>query len=289
MNYMAYSHSTRGAFQLWADMVDDQSYTYDNDVGKYYRKSMNFTPPDMETRLPNSTPAYNPIDTVTGGLLDISYAAYAQSWSTWVATAMEAIGIKNTNAFIDGSLNGSSWLMHTIDHTNGFRASAESAFLRPYLGRPNLAVFNNTLGERIIFDNNKVATRVEVTTANITYNLNVKREVIVAGGTFQSPQLLQVSGVGPAALLQEHGITVIADRPGVGSGMNDQIFFGIAYRVNVQTASALAYGDNLDNAIEQFIDNATGPLTSPGGDYVGYEKVPQDLRSEFSASSLQSM
>ena len=286
---MAYSHSTKGAFQMWADMVDDQSYNYNNDVSKYYRKSMNFTPPDTDTRLANSTPSYNPADTVIGGPLDISYPAFAQPWSTWVAKAMEAIGIKNTNAFIDGSLNGSSWLMHTIDHKTGFRSSAESAFLHPYLGRSNLAVFDNTLGERIIFDGNKVATSVQVTTANISYTLRVRREVVISGGAFQSPQLLQVSGVGPAALLREHGISVVADRPGVGDSMNDQVFFGIAYRVNVQTASSLRYGSNSEIAAKEFTTNATGPLTSPGGDYVGYEKVPQSLRNSFSAASLKSM
>ena len=63
---------------------------------------MNLTTPDMKTEWANSTPSFNPADTVTGGPLDISYRAFAQSWSTRVATAMEATGIKNTDAFIDG-------------------------------------------------------------------------------------------------------------------------------------------------------------------------------------------
>ncbi|MCJ1386379.1 hypothetical protein MMC17_009505 [Xylographa soralifera] len=286
MNYMAYSHSSKGAFQMWADVVDDQSYTYDH-VANYYRKSMNFTPPDTKTRLANSTPAYNSADTVTGGPLDVSYAAFAQSWSTWVAEAMDATGIRNTDAFINGNLLGSSWQLDTVDHNSGFRASAESAFLRPYLSRPNLAVFNGTLGERIVFDDRRIARGLEVTTANQTYTLNIKREVIVSGGTFQSPQLLQVSGVGPAALLQQHGISIVANRPGVGHGMNDHLFVGIAYRVDIETASSLAYGDNLETAIDEFNANATGPLTSVGGDYVGMEKTPQSLRSKFSAATLK--
>ncbi|KAL1962130.1 hypothetical protein VTN77DRAFT_534 [Rasamsonia byssochlamydoides] len=288
LNYMTYTLPAKGALQRWADAVGDPSYTYDN-VVQYYRKSMNFTPPDMATRWANSTPAYNPADTATGGPLAVSYAAFAQSWSTWAAKALEAIGIRKTDAFINGNLNGSSWMMHTIDHSTGFRASAEAAFLRPYLDRPNLAVFNGTLGERILFDDDKVARGVQVTTGNTTYTLSATREVIVAGGAFQTPQLLQVSGVGPAALLRQHGIPVVADRPGVGQGMNDHVFFGIAYRVNLQTATSLSYGDNLQIAIDQFNTNATGPLTSPGGDYAGLEKLPAEFRANFSAATLQTL
>lgn len=284
---MAWADSCKGAFERWADVVGDQSYTYDN-VAKYYRKAMNFTPPNMDTRLANATPSYNHALVAEGGPLDVSYPAYAYSWTTWVGVALEGIGLKKTDSFINGALNGSAWHMSTINHTTGFRASADRAYLRPYLQRPNMAVFNGTLGERIIFDNDKVATGVVVTTGNTSYTLNASREVIVAGGVFQSPQLLQVSGVGNAALLQEHGIRVIADRPGVGQNLNDQFFFGIAYRVNLETSTSLSRGDNIAIDVKKFNTNATGRLTSPGGEYSGFEKVPEDLRSNFSASTLKS-
>jgi choline dehydrogenase len=178
--------------------------------------------------------------------------------------------------------------MSTINHTTGFRASADRAYLRPYLHRPNLAVFNGTLGERIIFNGGKVATGVKVTTGNTSYTLKATREVIVAGGVFQSPQLLQVSGVGPAALLRGHGIPVAADRPGVGQNLNDQIFIGIAYRVKIETSTSFSRGGNVAISVELFNTNATGILTNPGGEYGSFEKVPEDLRFNFSASTLGS-
>lgn len=283
---MAWASTCKGAFKRWADVVGDQSYTYEN-VAKYYKKAMNFTPYDGETRFANSTPSYNPALVAEGGPLDISYPAYAYGWTSWVAVALEGIGIKNTDSFINGALNGSAWHISTVNHTTGFRASADRAYLRPYLHRPNLAVFNGTLGERIIFDDDKVATGVEVTTGNTSYTLNATREVIVAGGVFQSPQLLQVSGVGPAALLHEHGIPVVADRPGVGQNLDDQFLFGIAYRVNLETTS-LNRGNGVAIDVELFNTNATGRLTNPGGEYAGFEKVPKDLRSNFSTSTLES-
>lgn len=280
---MAYSHSSRGAFQRWADTVGDQSYTYDN-VIQYYQKSMDFTPPDNAARWANATPLYDPADTVVGGPLAVTYPTYANSWSTWVAKGMAACGIHETDAFINGNLNGSSWQLGTINHQNSFRASAETAFLRPYLSRPNLVLFNGTLAERIIFNNLKVATGVEVTTAQKTYTISATKEVIVSAGVFQSPQLLLVSGVGPAALLREHNITVVADQPGMGQGMNDHILVPLTYQVNLAAESTVTVQD-----IDDFNTYASGPLANPGGDYIGLEKIPQALRTNFSAETVQGM
>jgi len=278
---MSYSHSSKGAFQLWADTVGDQSYTYEN-VVSYYRKSMNFTPPDNESRFANATPLYDPADTFTGGSLAVTYPSFATSWGTWIAKGMEAVGIHKTDAFINGNLNGSSWTLDTISHHNGFRASSESAFLRPYLSRPNLALFDWSLAERIIFNDCQVAIGVEVTTAQTTYNLSATSEVIISAGAFQSPQLLMVSGVGPAALLQQHNITILADRLGVGQGMNDHILFPLTYKVNLAIDPTMTAQDIYD-----FNTYAVGPLVNPGGDYAGLEKIPPALRASFSAKTVQ--
>lgn len=287
LNAMAWGDSSRGTFAKWADEVGDDSWQYDN-IKQYYRKAENFTPPDASTRLANATVSYNEALVHEGGPLDVSYSAYSYSWTTWLAVALEGIGIRNTDSFVTGELNGSAWQQHTINHTTGFRASADRGYLRPYLHRPNLVVFDKTLAERVLFDG-KRAIGVEVTTANSTYTLNATREVIVSGGVFQSPQLLQVSGVGPAALLEAHGIPVVADRPGVGQNLDDQILVGVSYRVNVPTLSTLALGDNVAMDIELFNTNATGRLTSPGGEFVGYEKVPQELRANFSESTVKAL
>lgn len=280
---MFYCHSSRGAFQLWAETVGDQSYTYDN-VVQYYHKSMNFTAPDSAQRGANATPLYNVADTVRGGPLAITYSSYAQSWSTWVAKGLEAIGIHHTDAIINGNLMGSTWMVQTINHSDGFRASSESAYLRPYLSRPNLALFDGTLAERIIFNQQKVATGVEVTTADTTYTLAASKEVIISAGAFQSPQLLMVSGVGPLALLQQHNITVIAERPGLGQDMGDHILVPITYQVNLATTATEKV---TVQAVDEFNTFAAGPLASAGGDYIGLEKIPQELRANFSAETVQ--
>lgn len=280
---MAYTRPPVGVLKMWADTVGDQSYTWDN-LLPYYLKSLNFTPPDLSKRLANATPSYD-ASTIDGhGLLDVTYPNYAQGLATWVEKALADSGIEPIDGFTSGSLIGSSYILDTINHTTGFRASSETAFLRPFLDRPNLVVYTNTLAEKITF-HGTTATGVDVSTANSTFTIAAAKEVILSAGTFQSPQLLMVSGVGPADVLAQNGIPVVKSLPGVGQSMNDHILFGITYRVDVQTSTALFLG-GFPTAIEEFATAQDGLISSPGGDFLGFEKVPLDLQANFSAATL---
>jgi choline dehydrogenase len=105
---------------------------------------------------------------------------------------------------------------------NGVRASTAAGYLRQARRRANLAVVPKALATRILFDGRR-ATGVEYVVGNDKRSARAGAEVIVASGAFNSPQLLQLSGLGPASLLQSHGIAVIADAPGVGDDLNDHI------------------------------------------------------------------
>ena len=283
---MAYSQTSKGAHQLWADTVGDQSYTYDN-LLQYYRKTMNFSPPNTQTRGANATAQYNPADTTTAGRLGVTFASYAQPWSTWVERGLSAIGIPQVQAFINGNLLGQSWQLNTISQSNGSRSDSETAYLRPFLSRSNLAVFNGTFAQRIMFNEGAVATGVQVTAAGTICSIAANKEVILSAGVIQSPQLLQVSGVGPKALLQKYNIKVVADRPGVGQDMNEHITFPISYRVNVPTQTALENAAYAAQAVNEWNTQSLGPLASAGGDYLGLEKIPPALRANFSAQTIK--
>ncbi|KAL4744592.1 hypothetical protein BDW72DRAFT_199442 [Aspergillus terricola var. indicus] len=293
LNAMAWGESSRGAFAKWASEVDDPSFTYDN-IAPYYKKPVRFTPARAGTRYVNATPAYDPAEVGHAGALDVTYPPYTYAWTTWLAVMLEAAGMQAENTFIDGNLNGSAWHMSATNQSTGMRSSAATAYLRPVLGRRNLVIFHETLAERILFRDGNVASGVLVSSSskwdsrsgNSTFTLQARREVIVAGGVFQSPQLLQVSGVGPRQLLEELGIPLVADRPGVGQNMQDQIFANIVHRVNLPTGDTLGI---TEADIVAFNANATGPLTNPGGEYGGFEAIPDDLRVRMSEQTLQAL
>jgi choline dehydrogenase len=105
---------------------------------------------------------------------------------------------------------------------NGLRSSTAAAYLKPASRRANLKVVSKALATRIVFEGRR-ATGIEYFAGHEKRSASANAEVIVAGGAFNSPQLLQLSGVGPASLLQSHGITVVADAAGVGDDLNDHI------------------------------------------------------------------
>lgn len=289
-NYMAYQRPSTESMQVWADQVGDQSYTFENML-KWYTKSLNFQPPSWGQRFSNATPEYDQFTLGSGGPLNLSFPNYAQAFSTWIKKAFQELGFKPIKAFTSGELIGASWDVTTINSETGERASSEVAFLRPVLeaGQTNLVVYPQTLAKKVLFEGTK-ATGVLVDTSGTEYVLSANKEVIISAGTFQSPQLLMVSGVGPAATLKQHDIPVVKDSPGVGQNMIDQLLFGPSYRVKVSTASSLAPGlPSYYEAIDEFYTKQGGPLSSPGGDFLGFEKIPQSLRSSFSNETLKSL
>ena len=104
---------------------------------------------------------------------------------------------------------------------NGRRWSAANAYLKPALKRPNLTMVSG-LARRVLFDG-KRAIGIEIARGSSIETITANREVILAASSINSPKLLKLSGIGPAAELAQHGIEVLADRPGVGANLQDHL------------------------------------------------------------------
>ncbi len=117
---------------------------------------------------------------------------------------------------------------------SGRRMSAARAFLDPAKGRKNLTIKTNTFVEHIVFKGLR-ATGVSYKNGPEIVQAHARKEVILAGGAVNSPQLLQLSGIGPGALLRSHGIDVRVDNPNVGEHLEDHLGLNYTYRMNVPT------------------------------------------------------
>ncbi|KAF6810379.1 versicolorin b synthase [Colletotrichum musicola] len=289
-NFMIYQRGTKQSYQKWADAVGDDSYTWDS-LLPYFKKSVKFSPPKSPPRFANASAEYNPdAFSPSGGPLRVSYANYAQPFSTYLEPSLNEIGIPPTQDFNSGELMGAQYCSDTIQPDSQKRDSSQTSFLTEAIGRKNLKVYQLTLAKKILFDSNKKATGVVVTSnAGIsTYTLTANKEVILSAGAFQSPQLLMVSGVGPRDQLQKFNIPIVAERSAVGKGMEDHVFFGPTWRVKVQTLTRLA-NDLIYTAAQFAFDYSIfkrGPLTNPVCDFLGWEKTPRDLISDEAASVL---
>ncbi len=112
--------------------------------------------------------------------------------------------------------------LYQVTHKNGERCSAAKAYLTPNLGRKNLTVMTGAHTTRILMEG-KRAVGVEVRVNGALQQLKATREVLLSAGSLQSPQLLMLSGIGPGAELQKHGIAVVHESSGVGANLHDHV------------------------------------------------------------------
>jgi choline dehydrogenase-like flavoprotein len=135
----------------------------------------------------------------------------------FVAAAVEA-GHRRTDDFNGPEQDGFG--LYDLNQRDGLRLSSSRAFLHPALGRANLEVVTDALVENVRIVGGR-AVGVTLVKGGVRRTLDARREVVLAGGTVNSPQLLLLSGIGPAAELARHGIAVVRDLPGVGANLQD--------------------------------------------------------------------
>ncbi|KAG9949366.1 alcohol oxidase, partial [Aureobasidium melanogenum] len=292
LNVMAYHRGTRDSYGAWADAVDDQSYTFDSFL-PFFEKSINYTAPNQNLRAANASvpPANATAFSGADGPLHVSFPNWATPFASWGQLALREIGVPDISDFSSGELIGSQYCPATIRPDDETRSTSEASYLQQSLAQDEtrLEVFIHTMAKKIIFDSNKTAKGVVVETAGTPYTLNATREVILSAGAFQSPQLLMVSGVGPRKELHQHNISVIADRPGVGSNMWDHVLFPVMYQVDVETQQILNNATIAQAAAAQYNQNHTGILTNAGADYLGWEKLPEKNFAQLSNKTQQAL
>jgi choline dehydrogenase len=153
---------------------------------------------------------------------------------------------------------------------NGWRSSASVAFLRPARRRRNLTVVTRAEVTRVLFERT-TAVGVEWSENGVKRQARAEREVILCAGAVQSPQLLQLSGIGPAQLLESHGIRVLADAPEVGENLQDHY----QARTIVRLKQRLSLNDDVRSPVKlaamglQWLLRRAGPLTVGAGQVGG--------------------
>ena len=185
----------------------------------------------------------------------------------WVEAGV-AFGLPRNSDFNGATTYGVG--SYQLSIANGWRASSAVAFLRPVRSRPNLTVTANALAARVLFERNRAAG-VEWQRGSERRAARASRDVILAAGAIQSPQLLQLSGIGPAELLRRHGIPVVADLPGVGENLQDHY----QARTIVRLRERMSLNDAVRNPLKlasmgvEWLTRRSGPLTVGAGQVGG--------------------
>jgi choline dehydrogenase len=212
INGLIYIRGQKQDFDLWRQL-GNPGWSYD-DVLPYFRRAEN-----QERGADEHHGA--------GGPLDVTdLRARHELHDAFIAAAEEA-GYRRNDNFNGAEQDGVGPLQLTV--RNKRRCSAAVAYLRPALKRPNLRVEIRALAHRVLFEGNH-ATGLEYSQDGMVQRARARHEVLLAGGSINSPQLLQLSGVGPGELLRTYGIAVVHDLPGVGENLQDHLNSRVVYR-----------------------------------------------------------
>ncbi len=195
----------------------------------------------------------------TGGPLPVKPLRGANVLSHAFVDACAEIGIPRNDHYNGREQEGAA-ILHTT-RTKHVRASTSEIFLNPIRSRPNLKIETGALATRILFENRR-ATGVEYEQNGERHVAMANTEIILSGGSINSPQLLMLSGIGPAAHLKTHGIEVVHDAPGVGANLHEHACITIQAEVSETTLNVEKNPIKLARYGLEWLFDGAGPLTS---------------------------
>ncbi len=255
MNAMIYIRGNRADYDRWRDL-GNEGWGYD-DVLPYFRKAENQERGASE---------YHGV----GGPLNVMDRPYTNPLSLAFIEAGAELGYPRNNDFNGPSQEGFG--NYQVTQRQGRRHSASVGYLHPALSRPNLTVQTEALATNILFEGAR-AVGVAYLKDGARHEERVNREVILSGGAINSPQVLLLSGVGPADHLRAMGIGVVADVPGVGQHLQDHPAAMVCYACTQPIT--LASAETAEN-LNEYIEHQRGPLTSNVGETGAFLKIASD-------------
>jgi choline dehydrogenase len=257
MNAMIYIRGNAADYDSWRDEYGATGWGYD-DVLPYFKKA------EGNTRLGGQFHGQD-------GPLHVEDRRYTHELTNlWVESAVSA-GIKPTDDFNGSDQEGAG--LYQVTCRNGRRWSVNDGYLKPVRDRENLDVETGAFATRVVVEGER-ATGVTYRVGGREVTATARREVLLCGGAVNSPHLLMLSGIGPAAHLREHGVEVVADLAGVGQRLQDHPAVPVIWYTRGTTD--LVEFSNVRNLL-RWKARGTGPLSSNVGEGGGFYKTRDDL------------
>jgi choline dehydrogenase len=252
INAMVYIRGHRSDYDTWRDL-GNPGWGY-ADVLPYFKQAENQERGASE---------YHGV----GGALNVADLRYASPLSRAFVEAGVEVGLPRNADFNGASQEGVG--IYQVTQKGGRRWSAADAYLKPIRGRPNLTVHTGAQAQCVVMDKTR-ATGVVYQHRDRPVQEQAAREVILCGGSINSPQLLMLSGIGSAEHLRALDIPVVADLPGVGQNLQDHSMIGVAY-VCTQPISLMS-AERLDHVLEYLLFHR-GKLSSNVAEAGGFVKL----------------
>jgi len=266
INAMLYIRGHKADYDEWAEL-GCEGWSWD-EVLPYFKKSE------------NNQKGGNEIHGDDGPLMVCDQQSPRPITDAFIA-AGQSLQLRHREDFNTGETEGIGQYQVTHFYDNkrrGERCSAAAAYLHPVMDRPNLTVITKAHATKINFEG-KRAVSVNYQQAKKIKTVSAKREVVLCGGAFNSPQLLQLSGVGRSEDLTPHGIETIHELKGVGQNLQDHIDFTVAYKTKDTDNMGLGFIGvaSIIKNIFKWKKDGTGTLTSPMAEGAAFLKTNPNL------------
>ncbi|EXJ11687.1 MULTISPECIES: GMC family oxidoreductase [Nitrincola] len=301
INGMIYMRGQARDYDTWAELTQDQSWRWE-EVLQYFRKHEHHYRLDDPAFLESKEGQSFAKNHGHGGEWRVEKQRLRWEVLERFAEAATQAGVPRSDDFNTGNNEGVGYF--EVNQKSGWRWNTSKAFLRPILERPNLTVWTEVQVEKILLASGKDsvprATGVRVLRSGGRDSVMAAKEVILSAGAIGSPQLLQLSGIGPKALLQRYGIDVWVDAPGVGQNLQDHLQIRSVFKVKgVKTLNTLAnsvWGKAMIGA--EYLLKRSGPMSmapsqlgaftrsDPAQDYANLEYHVQPLSLEAFGENL---
>lgn len=292
INNQAYIAPSEAGINAWAKLGNPH-WNWST-LASYYRKFNTLTLPDKETQDHLGLDWVDEQVQGASGPIQTSFTGVVQDpiAKAWVDT-FKSLDYGVTGDPYSGKSTGGYSNPSTVDPTSKTRSYAASAYYAPISKRKNLHVVTGALVSKILLEKNDddVSARgVLVTLQDNPQEVHARTEVVLAAGAFQSPKLLELSGIGDPGLLESHGIPVIINNPNVGENLQDHLMTGISYEVKegVFTGDALMRQEPeaIQGAMQLYTVHKAGPFCVGGIGSHAFMPIV-DFRTDDGKNELQ--
>jgi len=296
LNRMIFDRGSKSDYDGWEALT----YKGWNFAGllPYFKKNEKFTPPTPEIKAEYDI-QYDMKNHGENGYMQVTYSPFFWPTTKNIVKATKALGIP-INDQATGNAFGGYFCPHNQDPKESKRSSAEEAYYSSAVGRPNYHLLAGNQVSRIL--TTKSHDKVEVTAVEFApsagaerKSVKVKKEAILAAGTLHTPQLLQVSGIGDAALLKSINVPTVVDLPSVGHNLHDHLYISVVHTLNTTllTNTLTSNATFAAQARQEYNTQKKGPLTSPTGDFVlflplsTYSNATKDILAQATAGGAK--
>ena len=263
INGMIYMRGQARDYDAWAKITGDDSWSWQNALADFKAHENHYRLDQSADPITGNNSRFSDMHG-SGGEWRVEKQRLSWDVLDSFADAAEQAGIEKIDDFNAGDNAGVGYF--DVNQRSGWRWSSSKAFLRPARGRPNLTIWTEAQAQKLTWstaDNGQPrCSGLSLSRAGQTVQVTANREVILSAGAINSPQILQLSGIGPSDLLRSHGIEVIRDAP-VGENLQDHLQIRAVFKVNgTQTLNTLA--NSLFGRLKigaEYLLNRSGPMS----------------------------